>query len=157
MTEIKGIGAFVEHLHNVHKETKMNNLDKNPYELVTAMRKMVPKTQEKVEMKMLKLRSNFARGRVVSFDNLHISFNDDGLAKVPAHYKELVEAEMIRRPGRYFWEVEPEPEVVETPQVEEAQEEIDISVESLEEEMTSVLEQVEEQKSEVKKPRKSKK
>ena len=157
MNEFKGIGAFVEHLHKVDKETKMKNIGKSPYEFVTAMRKMIPKTQEKVEMKMLKLRSNFARGRVVSFDNLHISFNDDGLAKVPAHDRATVEAEMVRRPGRYFWEVEPEPEVVEAPKAEEVQEDIEVSVDSLQEEITAVLEQVEEQKSEVKKTRKSKK
>jgi len=159
MAEFKGIGAFVEHLHKADKEGKMNNLGKTPYDLVNAMRKMVPKTQEKVEMTMLKIRSNFARGRVVSFGDIHISFNDDGLGKVPATDREAVEAEMVRRPGRFFWEVEPEPvkAVAEVKPTEVVPEEIEVQVESLEEEMTAVLEQVEEQVSEVKKPRKSKK
>lgn len=160
MNEFKGISAFVEHLHKVKKENKMNNLGKTPYDLINKMRKMEPKTQEKVEMKMLKIRSNFARGRIVSFGNLNISFNEDGLGKVLATDREAVEAEMVRRPGRFFWEPEAEPvqAVVEEPVVEEVPEDIEVSVDSLEEEMTSVLEQVEEHKdSEVKKTRKSKK
>lgn len=156
----KGLSAFVEHLNTERKEAKMQSLDTTPYDNVLKMRTLVPKkTHGECKMKMLKIRSNFARGRVVSFDNLNIHFNLDGVAEVPEFDKEVIEGEMTRRPGRYSW-VDESPVVVEEPEVvapEEPEEDED-SIDDLEKEMTAVLDEVEDQPvSEVKKSPKSKK
>lgn len=63
--------------------------------------------------KMLKLRSNYARNRVVSFDSIHLSFDIDGICQVDAQLKAEIDRMMALRPGRFFWVLD------ETPVAEE--------------------------------------
>lgn len=54
-------------------------------------------------MKMLQVRSNYARNRVVliSGAELILHFDSHGLAEMPEHKVDLLKAEMLVRPGRY--------------------------------------------------------
>jgi len=76
------------------------------------------------QMKSLKVRSNFARDRVIVLGNgeLVLHFDGSGLATFPEHLLPLLQAEMRSRPGRYRLEEipvpSPEPKVVAPVKVE---------------------------------------
>lgn len=52
-------------------------------------------------MSTLTIKSNYARDRVVTFGDLVLRFNGQGIAKVPSHQRSVIQAEMRVRPGRY--------------------------------------------------------
>lgn len=63
--------------------------------------------------KMLKLRSNYARNRVVSFDSIHLPFDIDGICQVDAQLKAEIDCIMALRPGRFFWVLDEAPVIEE--------------------------------------------
>ena len=143
-------------------ENSANQTGKSLWSVFASQSKLVNEPpmakQEIKQVPMLQLKSNFARDRTVSIGDFHIPFNSKGEASVPSHYKEAVDLEMSRRPGRYQWVsdqpiVSPEIEVISPPeQVEETF--------SLEQEIEEVLELEEAPEADVKpepKPRTIKK
>lgn len=57
---------------------------------------------EKLEMNMMKVKSNSYRNRsLLVDDNLVLFFDDSGVAEVPSHERARVERLMMHRPGRF--------------------------------------------------------
>jgi hypothetical protein len=65
-------------------------------------------------MSKIKVRSNFARDKVVMISGgVTLAFDRNGVALVPAQFRANVEAEMRSRPGRFWFEAEALPPVVQ--------------------------------------------
>ena len=81
---------------------------------------------------MLTVRSNYARGRAVVINNgeLILTFDNEGIAKLPSHLRHVLDVEMTHRPGRYqvLEETVDAPVIEATPEpvVEEKVEEVEI-------------------------------
>lgn len=125
MTEpVKGTSQLGEKIFS------SRNPGKSSWRVQSSLSELVnkpPMAKQEVEhVRMLKLKSNYARNRTVSVGDFYLLFNGDGETEVPEHYRDGLELEMSRRPGRYRWvtdeptvsaepTVVPEPEVVEEP------------------------------------------
>lgn len=71
--------------------------------------------EQKVEHNMaeISVRSNYARNRTILLSNNQtITFNAEGIAKLPSHLLEVFEKEMANKPGRYSFVEEPISSVV---------------------------------------------
>jgi hypothetical protein len=69
------------------------------------------KLTEGASMKYVRVKSNFARDRVITLGQgqLVLHFDSNGYAQMPRHHLPLLEAEQRVRPGRYNVEYGPEP------------------------------------------------
>lgn len=140
---IKGTSALVTHMAEGAKKRSGKSLLQFQSDQQKAWRERDAKTVlEKAssnvsEEPMLKLQSNFARNRVVDFGSIFVTFNEDGIAEVPAHARAQIDAVRRRRPGRFNWVVEQvaEPEVTPIAPAEVFEEP------SLEEELAQALEE----------------
>lgn len=56
---------------------------------------------KEVPMKMVKVKSNSARDKVLYIRGLCLAFNNEGIAEIPAHQEAVIRDEMRVRPGRF--------------------------------------------------------
>lgn len=80
---------------------KLHEMNKVKLELFEESKKDQPVIGD--TMKKLQVKSNYARDRVVVLDNgkLVLHFDHRGVAEMPAHKLEVLQREMVARPGRY--------------------------------------------------------
>lgn len=79
-------------------------------------------TNKGTSMEELKVRSNFARNRTILLDGKYgVTFDGQGIARIPGNLTEAFNREMAARPGRYTIletvKLDPQPEVTPTVQV----------------------------------------
>lgn len=138
MTEtIKGTSRLSEEIFS------SRSTGKSSWKVQSSLSELVnkpPMAKQEVEQeRMLKLKSNYARNRTVSVGDFYLLFNSDGEAEVPEHYRDVLEIEMSRRPGRYQW-VQCESSVSVEPAQQEPEPEIEETSFSLEKEIEEILE-----------------